>query len=207
MTPMPPMPSRSTPQGYHTDGETAELPPLPPEEADDDDDAEDSSESAETRPSSQMKKPRQPNAMKSAKPRPSADTAMKKAQFSISNFQAIPSMFQPAAPAVGLQFLLPIKPVSLKLPFNRRLEIEIYGRVVRPRTAGPQLRRPRHQGWADDEVRRPESTPEAARPGLWPRRRRPPVADSTAHAPPQSPVAAEYLENPRKVLASSSIST
>jgi hypothetical protein len=32
---------------------------------------------------------------------------------------------------VGLQFLLPIQPVSLKLPFNRRLEIEIYGRVVR----------------------------------------------------------------------------
>ena len=38
-------------------------------------------------------------------------------------------MFQ-SGPAVGLQFLLPIKPVSLKLPFNRRLELEIYGRVV-----------------------------------------------------------------------------
>jgi hypothetical protein len=131
MTPMPPMPSRSTPQGYHKDGKTAELPPLPPEEADDDDDDEESSDSAETRPSPQMKKPRHPGAMKTAKPKPSDDTAMKKAQFTISNFQAIPSLFQPAAPAVGLQFLLPIKPVSLKLPFNRRLEIEIYGRVVR----------------------------------------------------------------------------
>ena len=35
------------------------------------------------------------------------------------------------APAVGLQFLVPIKPVSFKLPFNRRLELEIFGRVVR----------------------------------------------------------------------------
>ena len=33
-------------------------------------------------------------------------------------------------PSVGLQFLLPIKPLSLKLPFGQRLELEIYGRVV-----------------------------------------------------------------------------
>ena len=79
-----------------------------------------------------MKTPRQqPAEMHSAKPQPSADTAMKKAQFTIPNFQTIPTLFQSAAPTVGLQFLLPIKPVSLKLPFNRRLEIEIYGRVVR----------------------------------------------------------------------------
>ena len=55
---------------------------------------------------------------------------MKKAQFTVPSFPTIPSMFQ-SAPSVGLQFLLPIKPVSLKLPFNRRLELEIYGRVVR----------------------------------------------------------------------------
>ena len=33
-------------------------------------------------------------------------------------------------PSVGFQFLLPIKPLSFKLPFGQRLEIEIYGRVV-----------------------------------------------------------------------------
>lgn len=130
---MPPMPDRSTPQGYHADGKVAELPPLPPDEADDD--AAD--ESAETRPSPQTKKPRQPDAVKAAKPQPAADAAMKKAQFTApSGFPAIPTLFQPM-PTVGLQFLLPIKPVSFKLPFNRRLEIEIFGRVVRaPEPAG-----------------------------------------------------------------------
>jgi hypothetical protein len=127
--PMPPVPSRSIPQGYHADGKAAELPPLPPDEADDND-ADDSSESAEPRPSPQMKSPRHPGATSPAEPRPSADTAMRKTQFTIPNIPAIPSVFQ-AAPTVGLQFLLPIKPIWFKLPFNRRLEIEIYGRVVR----------------------------------------------------------------------------
>lgn len=126
---MPPMPSRSIPQGYHADGKAAELPPLPPEEAEDDED-DDSSASAETRPSPQAKKARKSGAKKAAKPAPPADTAMRKVQFSIANFQAIPSLFQSAPTTVGLQFLLPIKPVSLKLPFNRRLELEIYGRIV-----------------------------------------------------------------------------
>ena len=125
---MPPMPSRSIPQGYHTDGKAADLPPLPPEEADEDED-EASSDSAETRPSPQVKKPKHSGTPRKPKPQPSSDTAMRKAQFSISNFQSLPSVFQPA-PTVGLQFLVPIKPVSLKLPFNRRLELEVYGRVV-----------------------------------------------------------------------------
>lgn len=127
---MPPMPSRSIPQGYHADGKAAELPPLPPDEADADDD-DDSSASAETRPSPQAKKLRKPGAKRVEKPEPPADTAMKKVQFSIANFQAIPSLFhQVSDQTVGLQFLLPIKPVSVKLPFNRRLELEIYGKVV-----------------------------------------------------------------------------
>ncbi len=29
MAPMPPVPSRSIPQGYHIDGKAADLPPLP----------------------------------------------------------------------------------------------------------------------------------------------------------------------------------
>jgi hypothetical protein len=129
---MPPMPSRSFPQGYHADGKAAALPPLPADEADDDDD--DASESAEAHPSPQMKAPRHPGRAEEARARKTnkktTDAGMKKAQFSLSDFPVIPSLFQPA-PAVGLQFLIPIKPVSLKLPFNRRLELEIYGRVVR----------------------------------------------------------------------------
>jgi hypothetical protein len=128
---MPPMPSRSIPQGIHADGKAADLPPLPADEADDDDDG--ASESAEARPSPQMKRPRHPERSEEARSRkrPSTtDAAMKKAQFSLADLPAIPSLFQPA-PTVGLQFLLPIKPVSFKLPFNRRLEIEVYGRVVR----------------------------------------------------------------------------
>jgi hypothetical protein len=119
-------------QGFHADGKAADLPPLPADEMDDDDD-DDSSESAEARPSPQMKKPRhrdRDEKTKSHKRASTSDAAMKKAQFSLANFPAIPTLFQPV-PAVGLQFLIPIKPVSFKLPFNRRLEIEIYGRVVR----------------------------------------------------------------------------
>ena len=42
----------------------------------------------------------------------------------------MPALFLPT-PSVGLQFLIPLKPLSVRLPFNRRLEIEIFGRVVR----------------------------------------------------------------------------
>jgi hypothetical protein len=136
--PMPPMPSRSIPQGYHSDGKAADLPPLPPEEEDDDDAA---SRSAEPRPSPQMKKPRQADPATDAKLRSTGDSAMKKAQFVAPSFPAIPSIFQPA-PTVGLQFLIPIKPFYLRLPFNRRLELEIYGRVVRnpePATGSAEL--------------------------------------------------------------------
>jgi hypothetical protein len=41
----------------------------------------------------------------------------------------LPSLFLPGS-SVGFQFLLPISPLSFRLPFNQRLEIEIFGRVV-----------------------------------------------------------------------------
>jgi len=41
----------------------------------------------------------------------------------------LPSLFLPT-PSVGFQFLLPIKPLSFRLPFGHRLEIDIIGRVV-----------------------------------------------------------------------------
>ena len=87
----------------------------------DDDSAE--SESAEPRPSPQTKKPL------SAKP--AADESTTKASFvkPKSPTFILPSVFLPGS-SVGFQFLLPISPLSIKLPFNQRLVIEIFGRVV-----------------------------------------------------------------------------
>ncbi len=119
--PMPAAPSRSFPEGIHVDGSKAKLPPLPDDEMDNDDPAE--SESAEPRPSPQTKKPR--------KTKPAADESTTKASFvkPKSSTFFLPSVFLPGA-SVGFQFLLPISPLSIKLPFNQRLEIEIFGRVV-----------------------------------------------------------------------------
>ncbi|MHB1558240.1 MAG: hypothetical protein ACYC61_12330 [Isosphaeraceae bacterium] len=128
--PMPPVPSRSIPQGFHADGKVADLPPLP---ADGDEDDADDDASSEARPSPQARKPRsnteEPQVVPKAKSRPSGDTAARKAQFSVDDIPGIPAVFR-SVPTVGLQFLLPIKPVSLKLPFDQRLEIVVYGRVV-----------------------------------------------------------------------------
>ena len=131
MTPMPPMPSRLTPQGYHKDGKAAELPPLPPEEADDDDDG------GLVRIGRDPSQPADEEAAPTERDEVGEAQALRRhrdEEGPVHHLElpgASRAMFQPAAPAVGLQFLLPIKPVSLKLPFNRRLEIEIYGRVVR----------------------------------------------------------------------------
>ena len=83
------------------------------------------SESAEPLPSPQTKKPRKP------KPEPASDIGTTKASYTQpkSSTVFLPSVFLPGA-SVGFQFLLPIKPLSLRLPFNQRLEIEIFGRVV-----------------------------------------------------------------------------
>jgi hypothetical protein len=121
--PVPPAPSRSFPEGIHADGRKAKLPPLPDDEIDEADSAD--SESAEPRPSPQTKKPRKPE------PKPEADESTTKASFTQpkSSTVFLPSLFLPGA-STGFQFLLPIRPLSLKLPFNQRLEIEIFGRVV-----------------------------------------------------------------------------
>ena len=36
----------------------------------------------------------------------------------------LPSLFMPG-PSTGFQFLMPIKPLSIKLPFGQKLEVEI----------------------------------------------------------------------------------
>ena len=120
--PTPVMPSRSIPQGVHADGTPAELPPLPDDEADD---STSESESAEPMPSPQTKKPREP------KSKPTTDSDTSKAEFSLPKMASmfLPSLFMPS-PSAGLQFMLPIKPLSFKLPFGQRVEIEVFGRVV-----------------------------------------------------------------------------
>jgi len=118
--PAPPAPSRSIPQGYHADGTPADLPPLPADETD-----ADSSESDSSEPMAS------PQTKKAQQPKPTADSGANKAAFALPKSPAVflPSVFL-ARPSVGFQFLLPLSPLSLKLPFNQRLEIEIYGRMV-----------------------------------------------------------------------------
>jgi hypothetical protein len=120
--PMPVIPSRTMPQGVHADGTRAELPPLPPDEMD-----EPPSESSEPLPSPQKKKPQAP-------PKPPSDSGTDKAALTPPKAAPFPLPgllfpLNPISPA-NLQFLVPIKPLSFKLPFNQRLEIEIFGRVV-----------------------------------------------------------------------------
>ncbi len=118
-TAVPVPPSRSIPQGAHPDGTPAELPPLPADETE----TPHPSDSAEPTPSPQIKKSQQPA-------RPAADAQMKKTGYlTTPRLSAAPALFL-TTPNVGLQFLVPLKPFSFQLPFNRRLEIEIFGRVV-----------------------------------------------------------------------------
>jgi hypothetical protein len=118
--PVPAVPSRSFPQGVHADGKPAELPKLPDDEADDT-----SSDSSEPMPSPQTKKP-----PAQAKPKPTSDGGAAKAAYVAPKVPSLSfSSFFPTSTA-GMQFLLPIKPFTLKLPFNQKLQIEILGRVV-----------------------------------------------------------------------------
>jgi hypothetical protein len=121
---IPALPSRSIPQGFHSDGRPADLPPLPPEEAED---APDGSSEAQPSPQTRKSQRSQPQ----SKPKPAADSGTTKAGYAAPTFPAtLPGVFL-STPSVGLQFLIPLKPLSLRLPFNRKLELEIFGRVVR----------------------------------------------------------------------------
>jgi hypothetical protein len=114
--PVPTLPSRSIPQGLRPDGTAAELPPLPDDEVD-----EPASGSSEPMASPQTKKP--------ARPRPAADNRADKAVYSALRSLSIPSRFLPNS-SIGLQFLMRGQPLTLKLPFNQKLVIEVYGKVV-----------------------------------------------------------------------------
>jgi hypothetical protein len=117
--PVPSLPARSIPQGVHADGTPAGLPPLPPDEHDE---PATSTESSEPRPSPQLKKHQQA--------KPASDQGANKVEYTAPKLPALPSLFIPTPSAAGLQFLVPITPFSLKLPFQRKLEIELYGRIV-----------------------------------------------------------------------------
>jgi hypothetical protein len=119
--PHPAVPSRTMPEGVHKDGTISKLPPLP-----DEIEQQQESESSEPMASPQTKKHQQA--------KPATDSRATKASFAprpAAPF-SIPSLFMPNVPSTpaGLQFLLPIKPFSFKLPFKQRLEIEVFGRLV-----------------------------------------------------------------------------
>jgi hypothetical protein len=108
------------PQGVHGDGSISNLPPLP------DETEQLPSDSSEPMASPQTKKQREAKPATDSKAAKESYTPAKTVPFSIPNL-FLPSV--PSSPA-GLQFLLPIKPFSIKLPFRQRLEIEIFGRLV-----------------------------------------------------------------------------
>lgn len=124
LLPQPALPSRSLPQGVHADGTPAELPPLP----DDDKVAPSPDESAEPRPSPQKHKA-ETSKPPISKPAGSADSKTAKTAFTLPK-----NLFkQSMVPAIGipnLQFMMPLKPFEMKLPFSQKLQLELIGRVV-----------------------------------------------------------------------------
>ncbi len=118
---VPALPSRSFPQGVHADGTPADLPPLPADEKESE--TSSSSESAEPMPSPQTKKPMQA--------KPATDSSTSKVEFSFPKAASafFPSAFMPS-PLGGFQFVMPIKPMTVKLPFGQKLEVEIFGKIV-----------------------------------------------------------------------------
>ena len=141
---LPELPGRTLPQPVHPDGTPAPLPTLPEEAAD----AAPSDESAEPFASPQSRRKSSAPAEPSA-PKPEAKKTDGKATKSSFTIPAIKKL-QELEPVSGLvaatflatpfrraEFLVPLKPLDLKLPFNQKLEFELVGRVVNdPASAG-----------------------------------------------------------------------
>ncbi len=127
---IPAIPSRSLPQGVHADGTPAELPPLPDEGKADP--SPSPGDSSEPRPSPQSKKPQRdtaPAANPTSKPSASADIRATKTAFELAKGLFKPNTL-PQFTFPNLQFMMPLKPFAMKLPFNQKLELELIGRVV-----------------------------------------------------------------------------
>jgi hypothetical protein len=64
-------------------------------------------------------------------PKPVVDLGTNKVEFTLPKLPQLPAWLSgSSAPMSGLQFLMPIKPLSIKLPFNQKLEIDVIGKVV-----------------------------------------------------------------------------
>ena len=141
---LPELPSRTLPQGIHADGTPAPLPTLPEDEAP----ATAADESAEPRPTPQTRRKAAETNRDDAKPEaeaPKADAAPKadrkttRSSFKLPPIKGLEAL-QPLnaligtsslpIPFQGAQFLVPLKPLAVKLPFNQRLEFELIGRIV-----------------------------------------------------------------------------
>ncbi len=126
--PTPALPSRSLPQGVNADGTPADLPPLPDDEKAD----QGASDSSEPRPSPQTRKPAKsaaPDAKPAAKPSASSDGKTSKAAFTLP-MGLFKQVVLPQLAIPNLQFVMPLRPFAMKLPFNQKLELELIGRVV-----------------------------------------------------------------------------
>ncbi|WP_165073643.1 hypothetical protein [Paludisphaera rhizosphaerae] len=142
---LPELPGRTLPQGVHPDGTPAALPTLP----EDEEPVDAADESDETRATPQSRKKPSPQMQPSASPaesEPKSDAKALKSSFSLPALKSLPN-FPPLnslvnsgvfpIPFHGAQFLVPLKPLALKLPFNQKLEFELVGRVVTdPEAAG-----------------------------------------------------------------------
>lgn len=173
-TAIPALPSRTLPQGIHSDGRPAPLPPLPEEEEaelpapapEKDEDkplpspqsqrkpipppepiapasASDSESAADAPAADEAKEPKADEPAETTKEAPSArgktvDPDVGRSSFVLpAAFSAITSLsaMKPAksvfsAPFQGAHFLVPLKPLSVKLPLNQKLELELLGRIV-----------------------------------------------------------------------------
>ena len=89
-------------------------------------------DSAEPRPSPQSKKPRRdtaPAADPTSKPSATADIRATKTALELAKGLFKPNTL-PQFTFPNLQFMMPLKPFAMKLPFNQKLELELIGRVV-----------------------------------------------------------------------------
>ncbi|WP_337175924.1 hypothetical protein [Paludisphaera sp.] len=165
---LPRLPERVLPQPIHPDGTPAPAPIVPEDEAHAATVSDESAEPRPT-PQTRHKPDAEPVADDAAAPAPAdapkapepKETAPAKPEPPKAEPSAIRSSFIPpalkglpaldslgglistnllAGPFQSAQFLVPLKPLELKLPFNRKLEFELIGRVVAdPEPAAPSV--------------------------------------------------------------------
>lgn len=149
---LPELPGRTLPQPINPDGSPAPLPTVPEDEAP----AESADESAEALASPQTRRKAEPRAEspaeapKPAEPKkeespkaeaPKVEAKAIKTSFSIPGLDLkkiqgleplnnLMSSGLLGSPFQGAQFLVPLRPLAVKLPFNQKMEFELVGRIV-----------------------------------------------------------------------------